>query len=86
MNESNDRTERKWYECVCPECERKFGAHKSIAQEEFGIHYAGHATCKCGAFLNLTFDPDSETMIVKKWDDFIRESGLLQTEGNAQWQ
>lgn len=70
MNE--DKRER--YSCKCPICGHEFWACKSIAQEDFGMPDAGHGSCpSCKTFHNLTWDEDNKKMMVKPWDEYIKE-------------
>ncbi|WP_018250349.1 hypothetical protein [Orenia marismortui] len=66
-------SEEKRYEATCCVCGNEFFANKSIMQHS-GINEAGHGRCpECETFLNLTFDPEQEIMLTKKWDDFLAE-------------
>lgn len=63
---------RKRYECNCP-CGKIFYATKSIMQE-WGILDRGHGSCpQCKTFYNLTFDEQTEKMILTLWDDFVKD-------------
>lgn len=69
--------DRKRYDITCPRCGHKMQAHTSIAQSTFGMLDGGHGTClQCGLFMNLIFDPKTDTMMARDWENFVKETGL----------
>ena len=63
---------RKRYPCICPICNNKFWACKSIFQGGFGMPELGSGSCpKCNTFYNLTVDEENNRMIVTPWDQYI---------------
>lgn len=76
---------RKRHKGKCPKCGNVFGATLSLAQMlgEFSI---GRGRCKCGLAMNLCYDPRTNTMVVRPWDeyvaDLIREDGCHEPKRN----
>ncbi len=63
--------EDKNYEFTCPYCQAKLLAQKSLFHH-MGLYQHGGGNClKCGKHVNLTYNPNTDTMIPMKWEDFV---------------
>ena len=73
MGETKSKGDQKYYPVECCVCGCEFNAARSILQM-MGQNDAGHGTCpECKQFLNLTYVPQEEKMVSKKWEDYIAE-------------
>lgn len=72
MDEVKIKADQKYYPVECCVCGCEFNVAKSIFQS-WGMNDAGHGSCpRCKEFLNLTYVPEEEKMISKKWDDYLK--------------
>jgi hypothetical protein len=68
---------QKLYKATCCKCGQKFLSSASIAQSEFGMLDAGHERCpKCNESLNLTYNPETETIITMGFEDYLRNRNI----------
>lgn len=73
MGKVETKEVQKRYPVKCCVCGHEFSATMSIMQL-WGYYDNGCGSCpECGKFLNLTYVPQEEKMVSKKWDDYITE-------------
>lgn len=69
-------TDEKRYEIICPVCKKHLWACKSIFHD-MGLNEHGAGRCSgCKSFLNLSFNPENETMKAVLYEDYLKNKGL----------